>query len=413
VPPGPAAAGSAPPDSRPAGRSADAGSAPPSSPAAAQAAGWLTAAAQPADPLDALLAGLSRADKVGQLLLVGFEGGDPAAARPAIEALRVGGIALLANASTASQARALTAGLQQQAGQAGVLPLLIGVDHEGGAVQRIVTGVTSFGPNLDLGGLEPAAALEAACGRGARQGRELAGLGIQLNFAPVLDVWDNPQNTVIGDRAYSDDPAVVARLGAGYIEALQAAGVLAVGKHFPGHGSSTEDSHLTLPVVRHDRAWLERHELVPFRAALEAGVGALMTAHVHYPLLDSTPDRPASLSPVLVNGLLRGELEYDGLVLTDDLGAMRAVTDRFDPGEAAVRAIEAGSDLLVSVGALEQQRQMRDALLGAVGTRLSEARLDDSVRRVLRAKRQVGLLGPPPALPAPATPRCPGAGAGG
>jgi beta-N-acetylhexosaminidase len=164
---------------------------------------------------------------------------------------------------------------------------------------------------------------------------------------------------------------------------------------------------LTLPIVRHDRAWLETHELVPFQAALRARVGAIMTAHVHYPLLDPTPNRPASLSPVLVAGLLRRELGYDGLVLTDDLGTMRAITDSFEPGEAAVRAIEAGSDLLVTVGPLEQQRQMRDALLQAVGKRISLERLDASVRRILQAKQQVGLLGAQRGIPPPRARTCP------
>jgi beta-N-acetylhexosaminidase len=231
-----------------------------------------------------------------------------------------------------------------------------------------------------------------ACARGATHGRELSALGIHMNLAPVLDVWDNPQNSVIGERSYSSDPETVARLGTAYIHGLQAQGVLAVGKHFPGHGSTSEDSHVTLPVVQHDRAWMEAHELVPFRAALRGSVAAIMTAHVSFPLIDPLPDRPASLSPPIVSGLLREELGYDGLVLTDDMGVMEAITGRYEAGDAAVKALQAGSDMLIVVGPLARQRRMVEAIAAEVGSTISPERLDASVRRVLRAKQQVGLL---------------------
>lgn len=365
--------------------------------------------APPTDPVEAELARLTLADKVGQLLLAGFEGSDAAGAVPAIGELRAGGIALLANATTADQARTLTTDLQRLSAQAGLPPLLIAIDHEGGAVQRIRSGVTNFGSNWLLGQVRPLErAVAAACSRGAIHGQELAGIGVSMNLAPVLDVWDNPENTVIGDRSYSDDPSVAARLGAAYIEAMQAQGVLAVGKHFPGHGSSTEDSHLTLPVVRHDRARLDAVELVPFRAAMQANVAAIMTAHVSYPLVDPQPDRPGSLSPVIVDGLLRGELGYQGLVVTDDMGAMQAITGRYEAGEAAVRAIQAGADLLIVVGPLDRQRRTVEAIQAEVGRSISPERLDASVRRVLRAKLQAGLLGPERESLVAAAPVCPG-----
>jgi beta-N-acetylhexosaminidase len=365
------------------------------------------APAPEADPLDAILAGLSTADKVGQLFLAGFEGPDAAGAAAAIAELRVGGIALVANATTADEARPLTAGLQQLARAAGLSPLLIAVDHEGGPVQRIRVGVTDLGSNWQLGRVQPIErAVLAACSRGAIHGRELADLGIQMNLAPVLDVLDNPQNTVIGERSYSSDPQTVARLGTAYIQGLQAQGVLAVGKHFPGHGSTTEDSHLTLPVVRHDRNWLDAHELVPFQAAIQANVAAIMTAHVSYPAIDPVPSRPGSLSPVIVSGLLRGDLGYDGLVITDDMGVMEAITGRYEPGDAAVKAVQAGSDMLIVVGPIERQRRMAQAIVSEVGTSISPERLDASVRRVLRAKQQAGLLGTQRSSPAPAGPAC-------
>jgi beta-N-acetylhexosaminidase len=182
--------------------------------------------------------------------------------------------------------------------------------------------------------------------------------------------------------------------------------VLAVGKHFPGHGSTTEDSHLTLPVVRHDRNWLDAHELVPFQAAIQANVAAIMTAHVSYPAIDPVPGHPGSLSPVIVSGLLRGDLGFDGLVITDDMGVMEAITGRYEPGDAAVKAVQAGSDMLIVVGPIERQRRMAQAIVSEVGTSISPERLDASVRRVLRAKQQAGLLGTQRSSPAPAGPAC-------
>lgn len=335
---------------------------------------------------------MTAAEKVGQLFLLGFEGGDAGNAAPALVELRAGGIAMLANAPTADSARRLTAALQNLARDAGTLPPLIAVDHEGGLVQRIRQGTTVFGPPFDVGQMEPELGRAEAERRGRVHGQELAGLGIQMSLGPVLDVWDNPANEVIAERAFSRSAPRVADLGTAYLSALQAEGVLAVGKHFPGHGNSREDSHETLPVVRRDRAALESVELVPFRAAIQAGVASIMTAHVSYPAIDPVVDRPASLSPAVVSGLLRGELGFQGLVITDDMGAMEAITGRYEAGEAAIQAIEAGSDMLIVVGPLSRQRRMVQAVLGEIGKRITPERLDASARRVLEAKQRAGLI---------------------
>jgi beta-N-acetylhexosaminidase len=345
------------------------------------------------DPWQARLTSMSTEEKVGQLFLLGFEGADVAGADPALGELRAGGIALLANASQADAARSLTAALHSLAQERGRLAPIIAIDHEGGAVQRIKQGITVFGPAFEVGQIESLErAIAEADRRGATHGRELAAMGIQMSLGPVLDVWDNPANEVIGSRSFSRSPATAAALGEAYLAALQAEGVLAVGKHFPGHGNSLEDSHLTLPVVRRDRATLEAIELAPFRSAIQAGVAAIMTAHVSYPALDTIADRPASLSPAIVTDLLRQNLGFGGLIVSDDMGAMEAITARFEPGEAAVQAIEAGTDMLIVVGPLSRQRRMVQAVFGEVGRRITPERLDDSVRRVLEAKRRAGLL---------------------
>jgi beta-N-acetylhexosaminidase len=229
-----------------------------------------------------------------------------------------------------------------------------------------------------------------------------------MNLAPVLDVVDNPRNSVIGDRSYGADPGVVSQLGAAYISGLQNNGVLAVAKHFPGHGSTTEDSHLTLPILRHDRQRLDSFELLPFRAAIDAKVAAIMTAHVGYPAFEGALVPPASLSTTLVSGILRGDLGFDGLVITDDLGQMRAITDSYEPGEAAVQAIAAGSDMLLVVGPFERQARMVEAVVAAVGEDIAPERLDASVLRVLKTKQRAGLL---PGGSDPATPASPMCGA--
>jgi beta-N-acetylhexosaminidase len=345
------------------------------------------------DEWAATLAALSVHDKVGQLFMLGFEGSDAAGAESALVELRAGGIALLSNATDADSARKLTSSLQSLANARGTLPPLIAIDHEGGVVQRIRSGATIFGPAFEVGQLEPLeAAIAEAEWRGTVHGRELASMGINMSLGPVLDVWDNPENRVIGNRAFSRSASVVAALGSAYVTSLQAQGVLAVAKHFPGHGNSLEDSHQTLPVVRRDRVTMDAVELLPFQSSIQAGVAGIMTAHVNYPAIDTVSDRPASLSARIVSGLLRDELGFQGLVLTDDMGAMEAITSRFEAGEAAVQAIEAGSDMLIVVGPLSRQRRMVKAVLDEIGGRISAERLDASVRRVLEAKRRAGLI---------------------
>jgi beta-N-acetylhexosaminidase len=339
------------------------------------------------------MAQMTSTDKVGQLFLMAFDGITAADAREVLSTLHPGGLALLSNATSADAAKILTANLQTNARDTQTIPPLIAIDHEGGRVQRIRGGMTVFGPPYQVGQIQPLeAAVAEASRRGTIHGQELHALGVHMSLGPVLDVWDNPDNTVIGDRSFSSDPNVVAQLGVAYAQALQQQGVLAAGKHFPGHGNSQEDSHLTLPSVSRSRATLDSVELVPFRAAIAASIPAIMTAHVYYPALDPVEDRPASLSPAVVSGLLRGELGYQGLILTDDMGAMQAITGRYESGEAAIQAVEAGTDMIIVVGPFSRQQRMVQAIVDQIGGRISMERLDASVRRVLEAKQRVGLL---------------------
>ncbi len=224
--------------------------------------------------------------------------------------------------------------------------------------------------------------------------QQLREMGFDMSLGPVLDVATNPDNPVIGDRSYGPKPAQVARLGAAYIRGLQGGGIMGSGKHFPGHGDTAVDSHLGLPVIKAGMKRLESVELVPFERAIapDTDVASIMIGHLALPRIDPSGD-PASLSRPIVTGLLRDRLGWQGLVLTDDMGAMDAITDRYGPGEAAVRAVEAGVDLLIIVRDGDNQEQARDALLAALASgRLDRAQVEVSVRRVLAVKARFGLL---------------------
>jgi len=331
-------------------------------------------------------------DRVGQLLLLGWIGSTAEAARPELQELRAGGIVYVQNVSTAAEARAINQALPRIANDSGLTPPLIAIDHEGGIVQRI-KDVPNLNNNWDFALTRPSDTL--ACQRGLNHAQVLTSLGFTMNLAPVLDVNNNPANPVIGKRSYSDDPQVVARLGAAYIRGLQGGGVAAVGKHFPGHGNTGVDSHLQLPILTQSVDDLEKIELVPFRRAIDADISAIMSAHIVFPAVDPS-GVPGTLSRAVMTGLLRDRLGFQGLAISDDLGAMKAITDNFTPGDAAVRAVKAGVDMLIMSAELSRQRQARDALLAAVQSgEIPRERIDEAVRHVLTVKARVGLLGDP------------------
>lgn len=275
------------------------------------------------------------------------------------------------------------------------VPLLISADLETGVGFRARGGY--FLPNaIDLGGATSfpwQMALGAARDTGlayqmaAATAREARALGIHVAFGPVLDVNNNPANPVIGARSYSEDPALTAALGAAFVRGLQDNGVLATGKHFPGHGDTETNSHLALASVTASRARLDSVELVPFRAAVRAGVGAIMTFHGFLPALDSS-EVPATLSPKVMSDLLRREMGFDGLLFTDAMD-MAGVTDRFGAAEANKRAIAAGNDVLLMPGDI---RGAIDAVVEGVREgRYTEERINASVRRILLLKDRLGL----------------------
>ena len=275
------------------------------------------------------------------------------------------------------------------------IPLLVGADLEAGAGFRARGGY--FVPNaIDLGGailFPPEMAIGAthdttlAYEEGRLTALEGRALGIHIAYAPVLDVNNNPDNPVINTRSYGEDPELAARMGVAFIHGLQDHGMIATGKHFPGHGDTGVNSHLALPVVTVSRSRLDTVELVPFRAAVNAGVGAIMSFHGAMPALDSS-NVPGTLSPKVLTGLLRGEMGFRGIIISDAMD-MRGVLDTYGADEAVKRAIAAGIDVLIQP--LDVSKTIDAVLAGISEGRYTEARLDSSVRKVLETKRRLGL----------------------
>src|SRR5919197_247731 len=284
-----------------------------------------------------------------QLFMVGLPGPTlDRATRAFLAEHPPGGIILFKrNIRSAAQLRRFVAAIHETG--AGVRPL-VALDHEGGRVHRLPRPFTHFPPAATVAGCGDLRLAEAL---GRAMGRELAAVGIDLDFAPVLDVWSNPRNRVIGDRAFGSDPARVARHALAFARGLARAGVLACGKHFPGHGASVGDSHFVLPRVRRSRRALAAVDLLPFARAIAAGIPALMTAHVLYPALD--PRRPATLSPAICRDLLRRRLGFRGVLFSDDL-EMQALAARQTPPRAAVQALQAGCDMLLVCQSLDAAR---------------------------------------------------------
>ncbi len=328
------------------------------------------------------------------MLIVGIPGTTAGpVARRLVQDYHVGGVILFRrNLRNPAQVRQLTTDLQRLARQDTGIPLIVAIDHEGEVVNRFSQGVTELPASMALGATRsPSLASEVA----RIAATELGSMGINANLAPVLDVNDNPLNPIIGLRSYGQSPDLVTTLGTAYVESLQRHGVIATAKHFPGHGSTPTDSHRVLPVVPKTREELDRTELVPFRSAIEAHVGMIMTAHVAYPALDDGKLIPATLSRRTVRGLLREELSHDGVIISDDMG-MKAITQDFSPGQSAVMAVQAGVDLVLMAGGLEQQSSMYQTLLDAVKNGdIPEAWVDASGTRILRLKEDYGLFEQP------------------
>ncbi|QHA93500.1 beta-N-acetylhexosaminidase [Bacillus sp. N1-1] len=346
------------------------------------------------------IAGMTMEEKVGQMLMPDYrnwDGQNVTKMLPEIEAqikqYHLGGVILFReNVVTTEQTTKLVAEYQSASEKYG---MLMTIDQEGGIVTRLQSG-TDMPGNMALGATRSPELSENV---GHAIGEELASLGINMNFAPDMDVNNNPDNPVIGVRSFGEDPELVADLGIAYTKGLQETGVAATAKHFPGHGDTAVDSHLGLPEVPYDKDRLMEVELYPFQKAMEAGIDAIMTAHVTFPKIDDTKviskkdgteiSLPATLSHKVLTELMRDEMGYEGVITTDAMN-MGAIQDHFGSVDAAIRAVKAGTDIvLMPVGLPE----VAEGLYAAVESGdISEERIEASVERILTLKVNRGII---------------------
>jgi len=331
-------------------------------------------------------------EKIGQMFQVRVSGDEMNdSIRELIETQHIGGIIYFQyNGNLNDPVRSARFSNDLQACAMGTdgkgIPLLLSTDQEGGRVTRI-TGGCDFPGNMGLGAARSELVAQQAA---AVMGREIRAVGAQMDLAPVLDVNNNPANPVIGVRSFGEEPGLVSDLGRAYVRGLQSAGVLATAKHFPGHGDTHVDSHTGLPVVDYDFTTLDTVHGRPFRETIAAGLDAVMTAHIVVNCLD--PERPATLSPAVIDGYLRGSLGFDGVVMTDSMG-MAGITSGYSIEDATVMAVNAGVDLLSLPPDLDRAIA---ALKAAVQSgEIPESRIDQAVARILRLKQRCGLFSDP------------------
>lgn len=330
------------------------------------------------------------AKAVGQLLVGGFDGPTVSSEFRALAASgHVGGAILFKrNLPSLDAARDL---VREIGAIDADVPLVVSVDQEGGRVQRLRDPFPELPPMREVGDVGRKSWVHAAA---MLLARSLRILGFHQNYAPVLDVDSNPDNPIIGDRSFSRDPGAVSRFGASFIDGLQSGGIAACGKHFPGHGDTSADSHLELPRLSHDRERLTNVELAPFRAAVLADVASIMTAHILFDALDA--EHPATLSEKVLVPLLREQLGFRGVIVSDDL-EMKAIADHYGIEDAAVRAIRAGCDQLLICHQVEWVARAHEAIVKAVeaGT-LDRGRVLEAAERVERLKRDFVIGKDPP-----------------
>ena len=264
------------------------------------------------------------------------------------------------------------------------VPLLTSADFEGGAAY-ILNGATRLPRAMAIGATrDPQLAFQA----GEISAREAKAVGVRVDFYPVVDVNNNPRNPIINIRSFGEDPALVSEMAVSYLKGIQSAGVFATAKHFPGHGDTSVDSHLGLPLIAHPRARLDTVELVPFKAAIDAGIDAVMSSHIVLPALDPAPGIPATLSRPILTGLLRGELKFNGLIFTDSM-TMDAISKGWTPDVAAAMAVKAGADFVLH--SPDDDLAYKGIKKAVQAGEISEQQLNASVERILRAKAKLGL----------------------
>lgn len=348
------------------------------------------------DDVSRMLADMTLEEKVGQLIMIGIDGttlDDTAASL--IKKRHVGGVIFYKDNLGGLTASVQLVNAIKAANAGNDAPLLLGVDEEGGKVSRLPEDSFEALPNNAAVGKSGDAAL--AKEMGGLLAAQLRTVGLNIDFAPVLDVNSNPDNPIIGTRSFGDKADLVAKMGVAEMKGLQEGGVIPAVKHFPGHGDTSVDSHLTLPVVNKTLMELQQLEWIPFQAAVQEGADMVMVAHILFPKLDK--DAPASFSKIIIGDQLRGTLGFDGVVITDEM-TMGAISNHFGIINAALRSVEAGSDILMIAHGYDNMKSVYDQLLKAVKDgKIKESRIDESVRRILTLKLKYELSDDPTPIP--------------
>lgn len=339
--------------------------------------------AEPSEAIAEKIKSMTLDEKIGQMFIVELEGTEiDKASLDFIQKYKLGGIILFGtNISSEGQIKNFLSDINEINNSVSKNKLFIGIDEEGGRISRLSKIYDKLPPNYDIGTKNSSL---LAFEKGSILGEELYALGINTNFAPVLDIFSNPENKVIGDRAFSNNEKIVSELGVSMISGINSQDVIAVGKHFPGHGDTKVDSHFGLPEVMKTEKELMDFEIVPFKSAIDYGIDMIMISHILYPKIDDK--YPASLSPAIINGILRDKLKYNGIVISDDLD-MGAIRKNFAIDKSAVQAVKAGNDIILVCHDYNKVITAITSLKKAVQSgEISESRINESLVRILTLK---------------------------
>jgi beta-N-acetylhexosaminidase len=341
----------------------------------------------PPDPIMEQISKMTLEEKIGQMLIVGLDGYSlDINTKELIEKHKVGGFIFFANNIQNSKQLLSLLNSMKEENQKNNIPLFLSVDEEGGRVSRMPKEFKDFPTNKAIGNINNEVFSKEI---GKIIAEEISSFGFNMNFAPVLDVNSNPKNPVIGNRAFSSKAEIVSKLGVQTMLGIQEADVIPVIKHFPGHGDTTVDSHKGLPTVNNNLERLESLELIPFAEAIKNNADVVMIAHILLPQIDK--ENPSSMSKAIITDLLRNKLKFDGVVITDDM-TMGAIMKNYNIGEAAVKAVNAGTDIVLVCHEYEKEVEVINALKNAVKVgSISELQINDSVYRILKLKEKYRL----------------------